>query len=89
MARPPWFLWDVEIDEATWRERLRHPEPAVRAQWQGHLLREAPYREVWKYVTLDEVLGNWTFIERHLGRRRAFWQWLLAEWRRNGLLQAG
>ena len=27
-------------------------------------------------------------VERHLGRRREFWRWLLSGWRRDGLLPA-
>lgn len=85
-ATRPWFLWDVDVSEAEFRERLRHVDPAIRAQWQGALLREAPYAEVWRYVTLREVLDNWAQVRRHLGRRRAMWEWLIDGWRRDGLL---
>lgn len=43
----------------------------------GHILREATYREVWEYLSLEEILRDWPLIRRHLGRRRAFWEWLL------------
>lgn len=84
----PYFLWDMEITDAEFRARLQHPDPAIRAQWQGTLLREARPDEVWGYVTLDEVLRDWERVERHLGRRRAFWTWLIEGWRRDGLLPA-
>lgn len=86
MSARPWFLWDVEISDEEFRERLRDVDPRIRAQWQGSLLREARYGEVWRYVTLDEVLENWQHIRRHLGRRRAMWEWLIDGWRRDGLL---
>ncbi len=88
MKDRPWFLWDVPVTEAVFRERLRHPDPRIRAQWQGHLLREANFDEVWKYVTLEEVLENWEHIQRHLGRQREFWQFLINGWREDGLLGA-
>ena len=35
------------------RELLRNPDPRVRAQWQGKLLREACFMEVWRYLALE------------------------------------
>ena len=84
----PYFLWDVDVSEAEFRARLHHADPSIRAQWQGRLLREARFDEVWAYVTLDEVLRDWERIRRHLGRRRAFWDWLFDGWRKDGLLPA-
>ncbi len=89
MAPPsdrPWFLWDVSLSDAEFRKRLTHLDARIRAQWQGVLLREARMFEVWSYLTLEDVLENWEHIQRHLGRRRAFWEWLLEGWRKDGLL---
>lgn len=79
-------MWDVPTTESELRERLRDPDPRIRAQWSGHILREASYREVWTYLSLAEILRDWEYIQRHLGRRRAFWEWLLKGWREDGLL---
>lgn len=84
----PWFIWDADISDEELRARLRHPDPRIRAQWQGCVLREGRVDEVWGYVSLDEVLRDWEHIRAHLGRRRAFWEWLLDAWRRDGLLGA-
>jgi hypothetical protein len=86
MRDRPWFLWDVPVTEAEFRERLRHPDPLIRAQWQGRLLREAQPGEVWEYLSLDEVVRDFANIRRHLGRKRALWEFLLEGWRRDGLL---
>ena len=88
MSDRPYFLWDIEITDEEFRARLLHPNPGIRAQWQGRLLREARYDEVWGYVTLDDLLANWERIRRHLGRRRTFWDWLIAGWRKDGFLPA-
>jgi hypothetical protein len=85
--RPP-FLWDVPVTERELRERLHHPDPAIRAQWEGRVLREATFAEVWRYLTLEEVLRDWPHFYKHLGRRRAFWEWLLQGWRDDGLIPA-
>lgn len=85
-ATRPWFLWDVEIDEPTFRTRLQHPDPSIRAQWQGALLREARFREVFEYLTLAEIVRDLPHIEPHLGRKRAFWHWILEGFRHDGVL---
>jgi hypothetical protein len=84
----PWFLWDVDVSDAEFRERLRHPDPLIRAQWQGVLLREARFSEVWRYMTLEDVLRDWEHIRKHLGRSRERWEWLLRGWRDDGLIPA-
>jgi hypothetical protein len=84
----PYFLWDVPITEAELRDRLRHPDPDTRAQWQAVVMREARYDDVWTYLTLSEVVRDWPDIQRHLGRMRGFWEYLLNGWRKDGLLPA-
>jgi len=86
MIDRPYFLWDVPIAEQELRQRLVHEDVRIRAQWQGVVLREACYRDVWKYLSLAEIVRDWKHLERHLGRRRRFWQWLLQGWRDDGLL---
>jgi hypothetical protein len=86
MRDRPYFLWDVPVTEAELRQRLHHPDPDTRAQWQARIMREARYRDVWKYLTLDEILRDWHDIRRHLGRMRGFWEYLLNGWRKDGLL---
>jgi hypothetical protein len=84
----PYFLWDVNASEAELRERLHQADPDSRAQWQACVMREARYNDVWKYLTLEDVLQNWSNIRRHLGRSRALWEYLLNGWRKDGLLPA-
>jgi hypothetical protein len=84
----PYFLWDVDVTEEELRQRLKTRDADARAQWQGRILREARYDDVWRYLTLDEILRDWPDIRRHLGRRRAFWEYLLRAWRKDGLLAA-
>ncbi len=43
----------------------------------GALLREANSRDVWVFVTPDEIRELWPELGRHLGRGRAMWAWLL------------
>jgi hypothetical protein len=83
----PYFLWDVPATEAELRERLRDADDDVRAQWQACVMREARYQDVWKYLTLTDILRNWQHIRRHLGRARQFWEFLLDGWHADGLIR--
>lgn len=88
MAEHPSFLWwdDVRISEDELRARLRSPDRVERATWAGRLLREAALRDVWRFVSVQDILRDWPAIERNLGRRRAFWKYLLDGWRSDGLI---
>lgn len=59
------------------RRLLRSPAIDERAYWMGALLREANTRDVWAFVTPDEVRALWPRLLRHLGRSRAMWAYLL------------
>jgi len=52
----------------------------------GKILREARDSDVWKFTTPKEVRQNWLKLSRHLGRRRAFWEFLFGAWEKEGLL---
>lgn len=88
MKDRPYFLWDVPITDAELRERLQDPDPDTRAQWQGVIMREARFEEVWQYLGLTEILRDWPDIRRHLGRKRPYWEFLLDGWRKDGLIPA-
>ena len=86
MGDRPYFLWDVDVTEEQLREKLKASDPDARAQWQGWVMAEARFADVWKYLSLDEVLRDWSHIRRHLGRTRAYWEFLFDGWRRQGLI---
>ena len=88
MSSRPYFIWDVELSDDELRERLRSEDPRVRAQWQARVMAEARFADVWKYLDLEQIVRDWPYIERHLGRMRGFWTFMLDGWRRLGLLAA-
>jgi hypothetical protein len=73
----PYFLWwsDRTLDQ--FRALLSDPDPEMRAYWLGALLREANTRDVWLFVTPDQIREAWPRLIRHLGRSRAMWAYLL------------
>jgi hypothetical protein len=80
----PYFLWDEPMTVAELQARLRTAPRPDRLRLLGRVLREARDPDVWRFTTLAEVVAEWPTLQRHLGRRRAFWEFLLARWQETG-----
>jgi hypothetical protein len=83
----PYFLWDEPMTVGELRHRLQTASHPERIRLLAKILREARDTEVWKFTTLSEILRLWPELLRQLGRRRPFWEFLLAEWNRQGLIE--
>jgi hypothetical protein len=87
-ALRPYFLWDEDVSIDEMRFLLRHGSEWQRQRLLGKMLREARDIDVWHFVTPDEVARALPEIERRLGRRRKFWEFLIAGWREDGIVAA-
>jgi hypothetical protein len=76
-AAQPYFLWWTDATVAELRVRLASRDQATRAYWMGALLREANTRDVWQFVSPDDIRRDWPHLRRHLGRARPLWSFLL------------
>jgi hypothetical protein len=76
-AAIPYFLWWSGASLAEFEQRLRGPDPDQRAYWLGALLREANTRDVWQFVSPQEIRAQWPRLLRHLGKSRPMWAYLL------------
>jgi hypothetical protein len=85
-AAIPYFTWDQPMTVAELRTGLAEASEPERDRLLGTLLREAKDTDVWKFTTPEHVARRWSQVERHLGRKRAFWQLLLDQWKKDGLL---
>lgn len=83
----PYFLWDEPMTVQELRLRLQSSSHPEKVRLLAKILREARDTEVWKFTTLREVLRLWPELSRQLGRRRRFWEFLLNEWDRQGLIE--
>jgi hypothetical protein len=72
----PLLLWWTDTTVGQLKEHLGSHDPEERAYWMGALLREANTRDVWLFVTVDEIREFWPLI-RYLGRSRQMSAWLL------------
>jgi hypothetical protein len=82
----PYFLWDTQMSSGELKQRLREAPEDERLLWIGRVMREARYPDVWEFVTLDDVLSRWEKLRGRLGRKNAFWEFLLGQWREHGLI---
>jgi len=82
----PYFLWDEPMTVAELRDRLLHASAPERARLLAKILREARDTEVWEFTTPAAVARDWKALSLHLGRRRAFWEFLLGSWAAQGRL---
>jgi hypothetical protein len=73
----PYFLWWTNASVGELRRHLASADADERAYWMGALLREANTRDVWAFVRPDAITALWPKLERHLGRARSMWAYLL------------
>ena len=81
----PYFLWDEPMTLSELQARLQRGSRPERLRLLGRILREARDTDVWRFTTPAEVAASWPELRRYLGRRRAFWQFLLERWQDLGL----
>ena len=85
-AARPYFLWDErDATVGSFRRVLAAANEDEKARLLGKLMREARDEDVWHFTTVAEVRALMPKIDRYLGRRRAFWRYLLEAWQRHGL----
>jgi hypothetical protein len=82
----PYFLWDEDLSIAEVRQRLAGGPESERQRLLGKMLREARDLDVWSFVTPAEVARALPQIGRRLGRRLAFWKFLIEGWQSDGLI---
>jgi hypothetical protein len=79
--RCPYFLWDVELNLEQFRALLGDPNPRIRAYWAGKLMRQAKPDDIFLFLSLADIRQLWPDVQPYLGKTRAFWQWLLLQWK--------
>jgi hypothetical protein len=85
--RRPYFFWDEDTSVDELRAVLSGPDSPERTRLLGKLLREARDTDVWQFVTPEQVAATLPALARHLGRRRAFWEYVMDRWHAHGLIK--
>lgn len=84
----PYFLWDDPMTVSELEERLRTASEPEQLRLRALILREARDPDVWQFVSPEEVVRLCPHLAGRLGVRRGFWEFLLAPWKRLGLVRA-
>ena len=69
----PYFLWDVDMTLATFRERLVDPDQDVRAHFLAKLMRQARPDDVLALVGTRAIRAAGPAVEAQLGDKRDLW----------------
>ena len=83
----PYFLWNEDLTVEELEERLAGDDQDERLRLLAVLLREARDIDVWHFVTPEDVAEVLPRVAYRLGRRRAFWEFLIDGWREDGILR--
>jgi hypothetical protein len=82
----PYFLWDEDTSIDELHAHLAGSNVDLRERLLGKMLREARDLDVWRFVRPSEVAAALPKLRRRIGRRYAFWAFLIDAWHRDGLL---
>jgi hypothetical protein len=52
----PYFLWDYDLSESDVRAILRGKNETERQWMMGRILASANFKDVWRYLTLQEII---------------------------------
>lgn len=82
----PYFLWDEPLTLDDLRRRMGGSDEDERLRLAAKVMREARFDEAVDLVPVAKMVADYPRLRRHLGRRLAFWDFLMAEWRFLGLV---
>ena len=54
--------------------------------YMAKILREARFEHVWEFLPVRDILANWEYLKKRLGKKKAFWEFFLRKWREHGLI---
>ncbi|HET92127.1 MAG TPA: hypothetical protein ENN99_15515 [Chloroflexi bacterium] len=78
----PYFIWNADLTEQDVRRILTGDDKYEREQIIGHIVRNARFEDIWKYVTIQDILDHWHVVRGFLWppSLRELWTWALQVW---------
>ncbi len=77
----PYFIWDYDLSEDDVRAILRGDNEYEKVQMMVRILERCSWDDIWKYLTLSEVLRYWNQIHWRIRRElRPAWELAIKVW---------
>lgn len=86
VANKPDFLWDESLSRDELKKLLDLGSEEERLYYAAKILREARFEEVWDYISPAFLAAHWERLRSKLGRKKRFWEFFYAAWRRQALI---
>jgi len=83
-ADRPYFAWDRDVTAGEIRRRLKTGADEDKRSFTAWVLREAAFADVWQFLTPRTVADLLPVISSQLGRRKAFWNYIIRTWHELG-----
>jgi hypothetical protein len=83
-ANVPYFCWDRNLTEQEIKDQLKTLKGLERDRLIAWILREAAFKNVWTFLTPQEVFNSLPGIQHWLGRWGDFWNYITKEWHELG-----
>lgn len=80
----PSFSWDRNITCQQIRDLIDNGSKSKSNSTLSWVLREASMDEIWFFCTPEQVYNKLPLIEKHLGRRKEFFRYILRTWHELG-----
>lgn len=78
-SQRPYFLWDYNLTDADIKKIIRGGNE-VEKQWMiGRILTSARYQDIWKYLTINDIVSEFPNLRLRPGVKQA-WQRALNTW---------
>lgn len=79
----PYFIWNVDLSDEEVRAILAGQKGELeKAQMIAHIMQNARFEDIWKYLKLADLVSNWPLVQRMLWPKesRELWTWALQTW---------
>ena len=83
-TRSPYFCWDRNLTEQEIKDQLKTLKGLERDRLIAWILREAAFKNVWTFLTPQEVFNSLPRIQYWLGRWGDFWNYITKTWHELG-----
>ncbi len=82
-AKRPYFIWNADISEEGVRGILAGQRGELeRVQMIAHIMQNARFEDIWKYLRVRDIVDDWPLIARMLWPKESkeLWAWALQVW---------